>query len=305
MVKTKTKKQKYPYLVGLDVGGTKIIAALIKNNKIEKRIKIPTESKKGKKIVLKNIEEAVREVWRKNVKAIGVSFAGQIDQEKGIVVFSPNFSKDFKNVKIKKFLERKFKKPVKVENDTNCFALAESLLGAGKNHKYVVGMTLGTGIGSGMVFEGKIFHGQDGIAGEWGHTSIVENGLTCSCKQVGHLEIYASGSAMVKLYKKFTGQQKDTFYIEKQALKGNKHAKHVFRIMSESLGVGIANIINALNPSIVIIGGGLVRVKILWQPAIKIARKKVVYPTLKKTKIVKSRLGDDAGLLGATLIIDN
>ncbi|MBU1164550.1 ROK family protein [Patescibacteria group bacterium] len=299
------KKSKLPYYIGVDVGGTKIAAALITNNKIQKRIKIPTESSRGKKVVLKNIETAVREVWQKNVKAIGVSFAGQIDQKKGIVIVSPNFSKNFKNVKVAAFLKKKFKKPTFVENDTNCFALAESVLGAGKKYKYVVGLTIGTGVGSSMIFDGIIFHGENGAAGEWGHTSIVENGLTCSCKQVGHFETYASGSGMSKLYKKITGKEKDTFYIEQQAKKGDKHAKLVLKIMSESLGVGIANIINALNPSIIIIGGGMIRVNDLWSPALKIARKKAVYPILKKTKIVKSKLKDDAGLLGATLIIRN
>lgn len=299
---SKTKKG---YLIGLDVGATKILAGLVKNNKIEKRAKILTESEKGKKTVLKNIENAIQEIWQKNVKAIGVAFAGEIDQKKGVIVSSPNFPSGFKNVKIKKFLEKKFKRPVFIDNDTNCFTLAESILGMAKGKKYVVGLTLGTGIGSGLVFEEKIFHGENGTAGEWGHTTIVDDGLQCSCHQEGHLEIYASGSAMVKLYKKFTGQQKDTFYIEKQALKGESKAKQVFKIMSESLGIGIANIINALNPSIIVIGGGLVRVKILWQPALKVARKKVVYSQLAKTKIVKAKLGDDAGILGATLIINN
>jgi len=163
---------------------------------------------------------------------------------------------------------------------------------------------LGSGIGSGIIIDKKIFHGEGGLAGEWGHTTIIDNGFRCSCHKEGHLETYASGRAMTKLYKKFSGKEKDTFYIEKQLHKGDPKAKQVFKIMSESLGIGIANIINALNPSIIIIGGGLVRVKELWQPSLKVARKKVVYPQLAKTKIVKARLGDDAGLLGATLIIE-
>jgi len=153
-----TKKSNY--LIGVDVGATKIMAGLIKNNKIEKRVKVLTESQKGKKAVLANIEQAIKEIWQKNIKAIGVGFAGQIDQKNGIVVSSPNFAHDFKKVKVKKYLTKKFKKPVFVDNDTNCSTLAEALLGAGKKHKYVVGLTLGTGIGSGMVFDGIIFHGQ-------------------------------------------------------------------------------------------------------------------------------------------------
>jgi len=131
------------YLIGVDVGATKIGAALIKNNKIERRIKILTESQAGRKKVLKNIEIAIKEVWRKDVRAIGIAFAGEINQQKGIVVSSPNFPKTFKNVRVAKMIAKKFKKKVYLENDANCFTLAESMLGAGKGYKYVVGLTLG------------------------------------------------------------------------------------------------------------------------------------------------------------------
>ncbi|RJR30642.1 ROK family protein [Candidatus Parcubacteria bacterium] len=291
------------YYIGVDIGGTKINAGLVFGNSVQKRIKILTESHKGKQRVLKNLARAVMEVWQDNVKGIGIGCAGEIDRKAGKVITSPNFHRQFENVNIKKFLERKFKRPVSVENDANCFTLAESKLGSGRGAKYVVGLTLGTGIGSGMVFEGKIFHGQSGAAGEWGHTAIVDNGLNCSCGKTGHLETYSSGKAMIKLYKTITGEEKDTFYIEKMAIKKQKAALQVFKIMSDALAVGLANIINALNPTVIVIGGGLARVELLWQPATKKARRLTVFPDLAKTRIVRSALGDDAQIIGATLLI--
>lgn len=289
------------YYLGVDIGATKIAAALISGHKIIKKIKIPTQTKKNNTTILKNINSAIAQVYLPKVKGIGIGVAGQINQTKGVVVSSPNFSKNFKNINLQKSIQENFKRPVKVENDANCFTLGEAIYGAGKNYAYVIGLTLGTGIGGGIVINKKIYHGAGGLAGELGHVTIVQNGTRCSCGQKGHLEAYAAGRAMSKIHQQLTGQARHPLEIENQALTGNKKAQEVFKIMSQHLAEGLANIANIFDPDVIVIGGGLAKIKILIDPAIKLARKKVVYPQLAKVKIVPAKFNQSA-LLGPTLL---
>lgn len=290
------------YYIGVDIGASKIAAGLICGQKIVKRIKLPTQSKQNKAKVVKNIKKAISELYISKVKGIGIGIAGQIDVAKGLVISSPNFSNGFKNIPLKGILAKEFEKPVLIENDANCFTLGEALYGAAKKHNYIVGVTLGTGVGGGIVIDKKIYHGANGFGAELGHMAIAANGLKCSCGQTGHLEAYASGTAMSKLFYKTTGRQKTPLEVETQAKAGNKQAKKVFDIMSESLATGLANIIHILNPDIIILGGGLAKVKILVEPAIKMAGTKLIYPELIKTKIVPTKLKGDAPILGAAAL---
>jgi predicted NBD/HSP70 family sugar kinase len=292
------------YIIGLDVGATKISAGLVYENKIPKLIKILTESEKGKEAVIKNILKAISVFVNPKVKAISVGIAGQVDSKNGVLVSSPNMSKTVKKIPLKKIIEKEFRKKTFIENDVNCFTLGEATYGAGKKYKNVIGLTLGTGIGGGIVLDKEIYHGKQGLAGEFGHMTIIENGYVCSCGKKGHLEVYASGRAMENLYYQFTGKKKDALAIEKLALRREKNAVRVVEIMSNALGIGLANIINILNPDIIIIGGGLAKAKLIWLPAILKAKREVVYPVLKTTKIVKSKLGDKASILGAALITE-
>jgi len=291
------------YYIGLDVGASKIAAGLILGKNIVKKTKLETQVEKGKKQILDNIVSAIEAIFIPKVKGIGIGIAGQVNQQKGILVSSPNFGKSFKNIELKKILEKTFKKPVKLENDANCFTLGEAIFGQAKNCDNVIGLTLGTGVGGGIVINKKIYHGRDGLAGELGHMTIKDNGLVCSCGQKGHLEAYASGTAMIKLYQKLTGQKKSAFFVEEQFKKRDKNATKVFQIMNQCLAIGLANIINIFNPEIIILGGGLAKIKPLIQPASKMAKQKVVYPQLNKTKIVVSKLKSDAALLGAAALL--
>jgi len=308
-----------PYIIGLDIGATKIRGGLIEKKpsfassklrkgkkKIIKRIELPTQAKKTKQIVLKNIFHAVEGLWTKNIEAIGIGVAGQVDYKKGLVLRAANFSPSFSNVPLGKILNRKFKVPVFIDNDAHLFTLAESVYGEAQKHKFVIGITLGTGIGGGIVINKKIYRGMNNAAGEVGHmiidTSSLKTKLRCGCGKGNHWEAYASGQAMVKLYKHFTGRNQNTFKIEEEAKGGGEIARTVINIMVDFLAQGLANIIHILNPEIIAIGGGLSRVDILISPAIYETKKLLLYPSLAKTKIVKSKLGQDAGILGAALI---
>lgn len=169
------------YKICLDIGGTKIASALIdEKGRILHYQQIPSSARKCNKIIINNIillidnilsVETIHESSLR-IHSINLSIAGQIDTKKGIIIKSPNFQKNFKNIYIKKILEKKFKLPVYIDNDANCFALGEAVYGLGKNYHYVVGMTLGSGVGGGIVINKKIYCGKNNLAGEFGHMFI-------------------------------------------------------------------------------------------------------------------------------------
>lgn len=290
------------YIIGVDVGATKISAGLVYGNVVPKLIKVPTEASLGAKHIINNIIKVIKIFDNPKIHALGVAVAGEIDPSLGIVVSSPNMPKDFKNIHLARILKRIFKKDIFVENDANCFTLGEAVYGAGKKYNIVIGLTLGTGVGSGMAIQKKIYHGSTGRATEFGHMTIAENGFPCGCGHLGHLEAYASGTGMIRIYQELSGEKKDTFFIEEMAIRKQRHAVRTFKIMSHALGVGIASLINGLNPDIVILGGGLTRVKLLLSPISGFVKKEIVYHSLKKTKIKLSQLKDKAPIVGASLL---
>lgn len=290
------------YILGLDIGASKIAAGLIHHWHVSHIIKIPTQADLGTKRIIQNILKTIRVFEHDRLSAIGIGMAGNIDQKKGVVVSSPNLPKSFKNIPLARIISRQYKKKVFLENDANCFTLAESMFGAGKNYRNVLGLTLGTGIGGGIVLNKKLYRGKNGLAGELGHITVVENGLRCSCGGFGHLEVYASGSAMASLYTSFTGKSVDAPEVQHLAKQGDKNALRVVKIMNETLGTGFATFINIFNPDIIVLGGGLAHVKMVWKGALPVVKKNVVYPILSKTKIVKGKLGEKGPILGAALI---
>lgn len=292
------------YIIGLDVGGTKIAAGAVDSRgKVVKKITLPTETRRGKKIILKNILAAASKVWLPGVKTIGVAMAGQCDTRRGIFITGPNFPKNFKNINLVKILEKNFHAPAALDNDARAFTLAESVYGAGRGFKNVIGITLGTGIGGGIVIDGKIFRGKDNTAGEIGHMTIeVSSKFRCGCGQFGHFEALASGTALENFYKKLSGKSLTGSEIAKKITAGDKNAKQAVTLLSKYLGLGLAGLTQILNPDIIVVGGGLSQTPALWPPALREFRKSVIYKSLQKTKIVKAGLGPDAGIIGATLL---
>lgn len=167
-----------PYKICLDIGGTKIASAIINEKAhIFNYCQIPTQAKKNNKIILNNIFSVINNLIVLNahvrsLRSINLSIAGQIDTKNGIIIKSPNFQKNFNKIKIKDILEKKFKIPVYLNNDANCFALGEAVFGLGKKFSNVVGMTLGSGVGGGIVINKKIYSGKNNLAGEFGHLLI-------------------------------------------------------------------------------------------------------------------------------------
>ena len=313
-------------IIAFDIGATKIAYARVQfkiqnskfkiisqksevknfNFKIQNFDKIKTP--KSRKEVIKKIIEIVEKIKKAtftNVAfrtAVGIGIAGQIDFKRGIVLSSPNMS-GWENVPLRNILEKELKIPVILDNDAHCFVLGEACFGSARNYKHIIGLTLGTGIGGGIIIDGKLYRGANNTAGEFGHT-IVETkyNFKCSCGIRGHLEAFASGQAMENLYKELNGEKLDTFEIEKRALRGEKKALKVINLTVSTLGKKLSDMINFFNPEIIVIGGGLSRMKLFWRPMIRETKKRVFFEPLTKTKIVRSKLGDKAGVLGAAVL---
>lgn len=285
----------------MDIGGTKIQAGLVSTrNKIIGSHQFPMDQR-SKTTAINGIIAAIQSLRRPNIRAIGIGITGHVDVKTGVVRHSANLPRDWQDVPLKKILEKKFKKPVTVDNDGHCIALAEAVHGAGKNYPIVLGMTIGTGIGCGLVINKRVYHGAHNVI-ELGHTIISDRRALCHCGGYGHFEALVSGPAMERRYYELTGQHKKARLVEDEAKQHKKAARQVFREMSDYLARGLANTLNSYDPDIVILGGGLGKVPALVQPAIRLLPKYVFYSSLLKTKIVASRLKYDAGILGAALI---
>jgi predicted NBD/HSP70 family sugar kinase len=292
-------------LISLDVGASKIICAFVDDNLKLKKIKIATQTKKGKHFVLQNIFDVIKKNWNKDVKKICIGFAGRIDIKKGVIIEALNFTKNFKNIYLKKILEKEFKVPVFLSNDAQCFTLGESIFGAGKKYNVILGFTLGTGIGAGIIINKKSYYGAHYLISEISHHVIIEkNGLKCNCGKRGCFEAAASGIALEKYYKILTGKEKTSIEINMEALQNKKIAQKAILKVAKNLGIGLAYFINIFDPNIVILGGGLSEIKMLYKPAIIEMKKHLANKSLFKIPIVKSKLGEDAIILGAAKLVE-
>jgi len=289
--------------IGLDVGGTKIRGGLVDVDcKVIKVIERPTEAKKGKKVVIENIFSILNQLDTKKVKGIGVAVRGFVDHDKGIVRKTTMMPGDFKRVKLAEIVRCKYKKPVKIENDTNCFALAEAKLGAGRGKANVVGITFGTGIGGGLILNGELYRGFLGGAGEIGHMTMEAHSYKWNCGQKGCFESLCSGTAQSKIYKELTGKVLSGREVGEAYHTQDRKAVATYKQMAHNLSIALANIIHFLDPDIIVIGGGFSEVRFYFDSAIKNIDNFLVYKDIYKTKIKYAKLGKKAELVGATLL---
>lgn len=287
-------------IIGIDLGGTKIAGALVTpSGKVLMDVQIPTEAKKGKKVVINNIKKAIDTLIQSHkvkIKAIGIGAPGPILYEKGIVVEAPNLP-GWKRVNLRNILKQHYKVPVFVDNDANCAALAEAWFGAGKFVDHFVYLTISTGIGGGIIINKKLYRGVTGSAGELGHMVIDIKGPKCGCGKYGHFEALASGTAI----KRITGM--DAIGAHLAAHQGDKKVKQALKEAAHYLAIGLANLTNIFNPELIVIGGGLSN---MWQhlvlPAKKEFRRYALIQPAKAVKIVRAKLKHDAGVLGAAAL---
>ena len=306
-------------VIGADIGGTNLRAALIdRNGKILSRKSRSSDAKKGIEYVMKNLILLLTEILEyESVSGIGIGIPGIIDVDKGILTQAPNISK-VRNYPVKEKLthELGLAIDVTIENDANCAALGEWWLGAGKDTNSMIILTLGTGIGGGIILDGKLWRGVNGMGGEIGHMTIDPDGPKCNCGNYGCLESFASAEAIRRIVEqgltdknlktvlrdevKQTEKHDIPEIVGRAAKVGDRFALGIWESFGRALGIAIANLTNLLNVEMIIIGGGLSNSWDLFKDiVIKEAKSRGLRAPMENVKIRKCKLGDGAGLLGA------
>lgn len=312
--------------IGIDVGGTNVKIALVdEKGKIKYSNSVPTRAEMGYEYTVNNIKQAIYDLLKetklepKNIEGIGFGFPGQVDYKSGIVRLAPNIP-GWVDVPIAKLIEDEFHIPTRVDNDVRCAALGELNFGAGKGCENLICITVGTGIGSGLIVNGKLVRGASNAAGEIGHIKLqMTDGPICGCGDTGCLEAFASGPSIVAMaedyirggkstkFREMANSNPITPYIVCEAAKaGDPVAKRIFTIMGEYIGIGMASVVNLLNPEKIIVGGGVADAgEILMTPLKETLKKRAMKIAGEAVEVVPAQLGNTAGVIGASLLIES
>ena len=324
MVDKKSLEKKYS--IGVDLGGTNIVSAIVNyQGKIVNRLKVPTLAERGKEATIKKIMETIHEnivqstIALDGIIGIGIGAPGPLDVKRGLINFAPNLP-GWRDVPLKKILEDEFNLKVVLENDANAAAWGERCFGACQGVNNLVCFTLGTGIGGGIIIDGKIYHGSNYGAAELGHMTVNKDGPRCNCGNYGCLEAYSSATGIKNRIKdrikegirsKFLNFDDSRLFeslrlklIFETARKGDKLTKDVVEEAISYLGIAIANIANILNPEMVVLVGGITNEgNKLLIPLRREVKKRAFYSNYKSLKIVIGKLGGNAGVLGAAALL--
>jgi fructokinase len=288
--------------IGIDLGGTKIEGILVdeKFDLIERK-RIETHQENGYDPIVKSITSLVSELKSKtNVDtSVGICTPGISDTNSGLIKNSN--TQCLIGMPLKTDIEKRLGHKIFMENDANCFALAESSLGAGKGYNTVFGVILGTGVGGGIVINGSLHKGRTNIAGEWGHHTLHPNGRQCYCGKQGCVETYISGPALENNWSVLTGKKESLQTITENH--SDEKKEEWKRNFLENFGIGIANVIDILDPDAIILGGGVSNIPFLYDEGKKMVFEKVFSDSV-DTPILKNQLGDSAGVFGACLLDD-
>lgn len=315
-----------PLVVGVDLGGTKVATVVARSDAaIVSRVTRPTEPERGVDAVVATIIDSVREAVAEagakldDVAGVGVGSPGPLNPETGVVVFAPNLK--WHDVPLVALMRQALGVPVYLENDANLAALGEARYGAGRGSKNMIYITVSTGIGGGLILGGEIYSGSSFVAGEVGHMIITdEDGSPqCGCGNHGCLEALASGPAIARMARELIRHGEETMILDlvhgnielvtsevvgRAALAGDAAAIAILGKAADYLGIGIANLVNILNPDTVVIGGGVSRVgEILLKPVREVVAERALRPAFEAVRIVQAELGPDAGVVGAVSLV--
>jgi fructokinase len=291
------------YRIGIDLGGTKIEGVVLDSTGKEIfRKRIATEREHGYQHILnrlKTMHDDLVATIPGQPNTFGVGTPGALSPRTGLLKNSNTVCMNGQPVKadLEKLLNRK----IEIQNDANCFAMAEAMLGAGKGKNLVFGVIMGTGCGGGIVYKGEVFTGKQAIAGEWGHMSIDPNGPLCFCGHRGCVETLISGAGLENRYAEKIGVRKPLKEIEKEFFAGELKAVEFMQIFFRNFGRSLANLIDILDPDIVVLGGGVSNFGAIYKEGVEQVGKTVLTDEF-QTPIVKNQLGDSAGVLGAALV---
>lgn len=305
-------------MIGIDLGGTNFAVGLVdESGKIVVRSQGKTKVDDGPQIVAKRLAEVVNKVKEGvEVSAVGIGSPGSIDHKKGVVRFSPNFP-GWRDFPLAEQISKYTNLEVYVENDANAYALGEHTFGVGRGYDHLVCLTLGTGIGGGVITHGVLLRGSTGIGAELGHMNVLPNGPKCGCGSNGCLEALASATAMKRfilegysrhtdssLFKQKEPDQITPKDIFEHAKMGDQFALSIFDTVVDAIAVAVGSLVNIFNPQLVVLGGGIANAgEFLLNPIVE-RSKDYVLPTMLGTYQIKlSELGKDAGILGAASIV--
>ena len=297
------------YSIGVDLGGTNLRAAAInEGGQMLARVSEPANFSAGPEQVAGEIARVINDIRQRigvdGLRGVGIGVPGYIDMSSGIVIGSANLP-GFEGFPVRDRIQQHLGTPILLENDANAAALGEMWMGAGKNFQDLILLTLGTGIGGGIVTGGKVLHGFRGMAGEFGHMTVFPDGNPCGCGNCGCLEKHASASAIAAMGQMmhFGREIKTAADVYALAVEGNERAKRVFESMGRALGIAIANLINTFNFPLYLVSGGPLPAWDLFSPAMFAEIKKRSFtfePT--GTRVERALLGSDAGLFGAAYL---
>lgn len=317
--KTREGNSEAPLVFAADLGGTHLRAASVDcGGKIHHRTKQPTPQTEKPDEIVQALVEAALECERQSagvgsIQAISVVVPGTVNTSDGVVIKAPNVP-SLDGFRLAAALKSELNWPTLLENDANAAAIGEMWQGAGRDYKTMICITLGTGVGGGIVLDGKLWRGVDGSAGEVGHIGVDPfAGIPCTCGSRGCLEVYASATAIVRMTREarpryphsslHTSKDLSSETVYKAGLQGDELALEVFRRMGVYLGIGLATLVNLLNPEMIVIGGGLANGWELFQKHMHQQVIERAFPLpARRVKIVQAECGDDAGLLGAARI---
>ncbi|MFO7259962.1 MAG: ROK family protein [bacterium] len=313
------------WIIGVDLGGTNIVVGVLpfSGGEVLALRTAPTEAARGAKFVVDRItsmiEEAIAEVIaqyggsREDFCGVGIGSPGPLDRKSGVVINTPNLG--WRNFPLRDLISNAVGLPATLDNDANCATYGEWWLGAGRGVNTLVGLTLGTGIGGGIVLNGEIYHGVSDAAGEIGHMTIDSTGRKCKCGNYGCLEAYASGPAIAlraiegieagaetMLPDLVNGRLEDitAATVYEAVVLGDPYANEVMKETAKFLGAGVANIINILNPEMVVIAGGVTRAgDHLFVPLRAEVRRRAFRSAEAACQIVSGQLPGTAGVIGA------
>jgi glucokinase len=287
-------------VIGIDIGGTKILGGIIDSEgKLIEIRELPTDASQGRVAILNNVFRIIDGIIDRNIEGIGVGSAGRINYNTGVVDYATDNLPGWSQFKLKEALEQKYNIPVIADNDVNAAAIGEKWVGAARNYKNFVMLTLGTGVGGAIVLNGDIIRGSHWGAGEIGHMILYPDGRQCNCGHKGCLEQYVSGSAISKRYNHLAGFErvrnaKEVFELLKK--ENDSYAKAVATEFIKSLSTAIVSLKNIIDPELFIIGGGLINSRELWwDELIRLLGNDV--------KIVSAVLGNKAAIFGAARLI--
>lgn len=304
------------YAVGVDLGGTNLKAGIVgKDGKVYHRLSTKTDYNANPQTISDQIFKLIHDIIMmahvkiSDIVGIGLGSPGLIDKRGETILFSPNLPL-WRNIPIKQMITKRFVVPCVLENDANAAAWGEKWVGGAQEASSVVMLTIGTGIGGGIIINNRLWRGANNVAGEIGHMVIQMDGRKCNCGNYGCIEAYASATAMVRRFKELLksgtlSSLKDSDEITAKmindaALQGDRTSLDIIKETGQYLGIALINIMHILNPEVIVLAGGMAGSgELLMDPIRQITKQKAFEASYKDTKIVFSQLGNDAGIIGA------